>query len=140
MSVEIEFPFEFLVEGTPVSAQRGHRRSLHQWQLRIVEASRRRLPEGHFASVGPIGVTLYYFPAAAMRGDIDNIVKPILDAMCRHVYLDDRQVERLLVQKFEPGRPLAFGSPSSTLLEALSRPRPVLYVRLTDDPLGDVTR
>lgn len=140
MSVEIEFPFEFLVEGTPVSAQRGHRRSLRQWQLRIVDASRRRLPEGHFASAGPIGVTLYYFPAAAMRGDIDNIVKPILDAMCRHVYLDDHQVERLLIQKFEPGRPLAFGSPSSTLLEALSRPRPVLYIRLTDDPLGELIR
>jgi hypothetical protein len=135
-----DFPSSLSSQGHPVSAQRVRRRSLRLWQLRIVEASRERLPEGHFASVGPIGVTLYYFPAVAMRGDIDNIVKPILDAMCRHISLDDHQVERLLVQKFEPGSPVAFRSPSPTMLEALSRPRPVLYVRLTNDPLGDLAR
>jgi len=97
MSVEIEFPFEFVVEGTPVSGQRRRREPVRQWQMRIVEASRRALPEGHFASGGPISVTLYYFPSALMLGDLDNIVKPILDAMCNHIYLDDRQVERLLI-------------------------------------------
>jgi crossover junction endodeoxyribonuclease RusA len=39
-----------------------------------------------------------------MEGDLDNIVKPILDALSRHVYMDDRQIE------------------------------PVLYIRLSDDP------
>lgn len=61
------------------------------------------LPEGHFASEAPISVILYYFPSAPMLGDIDNIVKPILDAMCRHIYLDDRQVERLVIQKLSWG-------------------------------------
>jgi crossover junction endodeoxyribonuclease RusA len=93
MSVEIEFPFEFLVEGTAVSTQRKRRGSLRQWQTRIIEASRRVLPQGHFASEAPISVTLYHFPFVPMPGDIDNIVKPILDAMCRHIYFDDHQVE-----------------------------------------------
>lgn len=140
MSVEIGFPFEFVVEGTPVSAQRGRRRSVRQWRERIVEAARQILPEGHFASEAPISVILYYFPSVPMPGDIDNIVKPILDAMCRHIYLDDHQVERLVVQKFEPGRGFSFTSPTATLLEALNRPRPALYIKLSDNPLEDLAR
>jgi crossover junction endodeoxyribonuclease RusA len=113
MSVEIRFPVEFVVEGTPVSLQaRGRRRkSLREWQARVQETSRTVLPEGHFASESPIAATLYYFPAAAMQGDIDNIVKPILDALSKHVYLNDHQVHRVLVQKFEPDNVFSFPSP-----------------------------
>ena len=42
-----------------------------------------------------------------MHADIDNCIKLILDAMTTLRYIiDDKQVERLVVQKFEPGRPL----------------------------------
>lgn len=74
-----------------------------------------------------------------MPGDIDNIVKPILDAMAHHIYLDDHQVERLVVQKFEPERDVRFSLPSAILVAALNRRRPTLYVRLSDNPLEDVT-
>ena len=89
MSVEIEFPLEFIVAGTPVSAQATNRESIRRWQAQIVAAGRSALPEGHFASQAPITVTLYYFPSTLMQGDIDNIVKPILDALCKHIYLND---------------------------------------------------
>lgn len=140
MSVEIEFPLEFIVAGTPVSARATNRASIRRWQAQIVAASRGVLPEGHFASRAPVAVTLYYFPATAMQGDIDNIVKPILDAMCRHIYLDDRQFERILVQKFEPGRVPGFASPTATLLAAIDHPKPLLYIRLSDNPLEDFER
>lgn len=90
MSIEIEFPLEFVVAGTPVSLQAKRRESLDQWKSRIVDASRTVLPEGHFATDDPLAITLYYFPDSQMQGDIDNIVKPILDALERHVYMDDR--------------------------------------------------
>jgi hypothetical protein len=73
-----------------------------------------------------------------MQGDIDNIVKPILDAMERHIYLDDRQVERVVVQKFEPGNVYQFPTPSAMLDKALNHEKPVLYVRLSDDPFEDL--
>jgi crossover junction endodeoxyribonuclease RusA len=138
MTVEIEFPFEFVVQGTPVSLQTARPESLHQWKTRIVEASRPVLPEGHFATDNPLAVTLYYFPSDRMVGDIDNIAKPILDAMSRHIYLDDHQIERLVVQKFEPGNIFNFSLPSATLEDALSRPKPALYIRLTNDPFEDL--
>ncbi len=68
-----------------------------------------------------------------MKGDIDNCVKPILDAMTKCVYVDDVQVGRLVVQKFEPGGIFAFESPSSTLANALSVDGPSVYVRVTDN-------
>jgi len=139
MDVEIQFPLEFLVVGTPVSLQAKRRESIDRWKAQIAAASRAALPEGHFASGSPIAATLFYFPASEMAGDIDNIVKPVLDALGRNVYLDDRQVHRVLVQKFEPGNVFGFGSPSPILQQALNKEAPVLYIRLSDDPFEDLT-
>jgi crossover junction endodeoxyribonuclease RusA len=134
MSVEIKFPIEFIVEGTAVSLQsKGRRRAIEQWKSKIREASKVALPEGHFAAEGPLAVTLFYFPAAEM-GDVDNIVKYVLDALEKHIYMNDRQIQRLLAQKFEPGNVFQFSSPSAVLIEALNKPKPVLYVRLSNDP------
>lgn len=140
MSLEIRFPIEFIIEGTAVSLQnRGRRGSLRAWQARVREASRKALPDEFFASESPISVTLYYFPAATMQGDIDNIVKPILDALGRHIYVSDHQVHRVLVQKFEPNNVFGFASPSAALMTALTGRKPNLYVRLSDNPFEDLS-
>jgi crossover junction endodeoxyribonuclease RusA len=136
--LEIEFPIEFLVYGTAVSHQRDNPRAKKEWKQQVRDASSTVLPYPHFASDDRIAVTLYYFPAEPMPGDIDNIVKLILDALGHHVYRDDHQVERLLVQKFEPGLSPPFSAPSETMLDALTGERPVLYVRMSNDPFEDV--
>jgi len=139
MAVEIEFPFEFVVSGRPASLQAKRKDSIAEWKKRVKQASYAKLPEGHFAAGGPISVTMFYFPETEMQGDIDNIVKPVLDALCRHVYMDDKQVERIWVQKFEPEKLLEFASPSGVLVEAISGDKPLLYVRLSDDPSEGLT-
>ena len=96
------------------------------------------LPQPHFATARPLVITLFYFPDAEMQGDIDNIVKPILDALERHVYINDRQIHRLVVQKFEPGNVFPFLSPTAVLKEALNRTKPLLYIRVSDDPIEDL--
>ncbi len=137
-SLEIQFPLEFLVAGTPVSLSAKRRESVDLWKRRVVDATRPALPEGHFATKNPMSATLFYFPAAEMAGDIDNIVKPVLDALGKHIYVDDRQVHRVLVQKFEPGNVFGFGAPSPILQDALGSAKPVLYVRLSNDPFEDL--
>jgi len=126
--LEPQFPLEFLVEGTPVHFQggggRGKKKAADQWKQRVREASNAVLPEGHFATSRRLAVTLYYFPAVEMQGDVDNIIKYILDALKQHVYPDDSQVERIVAQKFEPGRAYRFSNPSATLTDALNRDRP----------------
>jgi crossover junction endodeoxyribonuclease RusA len=136
--VEPEFPIEFVVEGTPVSLQAKRPESRDEWKARVKTASQAVLPEGHWASTGRMAITLYYFPAAPMEGDVDNIVKLVVDALDKHIYMSDRQIERIVVQKFEPGNVFPFRAPSPTLADALSRPKPLLYVRLSNDPFEEL--
>ena len=86
-----------------------------------------------------VGITLYYLPNEPMQGDVDNIVKLVLDALSRLIYIDDAQIERVLVQKFEPGKVFDFKQPSGTLRRALDKAKPVLYVRISNDPFEELT-
>ena len=135
--VEISFPLEFWLEGVPVSLQ-ASARSKEFWKGRVSAAAENALAKGHGATHGPVGVTIYYFPDARMEGDLDNILKPILDALGQVVYVDDQQVERIVVQKFEPGGASGFVDPSSVLIEAMEAAGPRVYLRIDSDAVrGD---
>lgn len=136
--MDIAFPVEFTVLGTPVSFQAARVASKEQWKARVRAASSLALPAPHFVSGDRMALTLYYLPEARMQGDIDNIVKLVLDALCKHIYLDDAQVERVVVQKFEPGNVFNFRSPSAGMVAAISGPKPALYVRVSNDPFEDL--
>jgi crossover junction endodeoxyribonuclease RusA len=137
--MEIEFPIEFLVLGTPVSAQSQNPISRAAWKDRVLTSAQAIVPQPHFSSKERLAASLYYFPDGPRQGDIDNIVKLTLDALWPNIYLDDSQIERLVVQKFEPGNVFPFSNPSATLLDAITGPKPVLYVRLSDKPFEDLT-
>lgn len=112
--------------------------NLWKWQVRVKMASGTAIPAPHYASEARIAVTLYYLPAEQMDGGIDNIVEPILDALSRHIYIDDKQVERVVVQKFEPGNIFNFTRPTTTFVKALAHAKPVLYVRISNDPFEEL--
>ena len=135
--MEPAFPVEFVVQGTPVSLQ-GSSDSKRQWKERVKKACTHLLPEGHWATQDEISATLFYFPSDKMQGDVDNIVKMTLDALSKYIYVDDSQVTRVLVQKFEPGKVFSFKAPSAVLLEALNGDKPLLYIRLSKDPFEEL--
>lgn len=68
-----------------------------------------------------------------MDGDIDNIVKLIIDGMVTIIYPDDQRIERVVVQKFEPGAEAIFASFTPALGRAVETDRPVIYIRIDDD-------
>ena len=135
--MEIAFPFEFIVYGTPVAIG-ASRRSRDEWTALVREAATLRLPDFYYATSAPLAVTLFNFPAGRMQGDVDNIVKYTLDAMSRRIYLDDKQVERVVVQKFEADRLLTFRAPTPVLASCIAGPRPALYIHLTTDIDGSI--
>jgi hypothetical protein len=51
---------------------------------------------------------------------------------------DDKQVERLAVQKFEPGRAFTFASPSAKLIETINADGPRVYLRVDVSTVGEV--
>lgn len=136
--VEIEFPLEILVHGTPVSLQAKLPAPREEWKERVRVGARAVLPPFHFASKERISVTLFYFPDGDMQGDLDNIIKPILDALRALVYIDDSQVDRVVAQRFYSGNVFTFSRPTSALIGALTGTRPVLYVRVSNRPFEEL--
>ena len=133
-----DLPLEFVVYGTAVSHWARKPASRERWQQKVRDAAKVVLPEGHFTLENPVAVTIYFFPQAEMQADIDNCAKPVLDAMSRFVYADDRQVDRIVVQKFEPERPLEVRSaPTEFLATALAATEPVVYVKVGTDLRGE---
>ena len=130
------YPFEFVVPGTPLSLQAKNKAHLASWKGTVSEAARERRDEVHpgcFLDEAPLAVVIFYFAPALMEGDVDNIVKPILDALISVAYLNDRQVERVTAQKFEPGIDATFDTLTEKLGVALDAAPPVIYVRVEDD-------
>ena len=102
---ETLFPLEVFIEETPKSLQTSSR-SREQWKQTVGDAARLRVQETvdmEFLDGRPLAVTIFYSPAVEMEGDVDNIVKLIQDGMINIAYLNDRVIERVLAQKFEPG-------------------------------------
>lgn len=130
------YPLEIVVEGVPVSLQTKRARSRLLWKERVARIARdrqRETDELGFLDERPIAASIFYFPVSPMDGDIDNIVKPILDSLIGIAFLSDQAVERVLVQKFEPARDWAFERLSDRLALALVTTPPVVYVRIDDD-------
>jgi hypothetical protein len=126
------YPVEIIIERVPVSLQASGK-SQKRWTGEVAEAARARQRETYelgFLDNRPLAATIYYFPSAPMEGDIDNIIKPIMDGVA---YLDDKVIERVVVQKFEPEGGWEFSAPSDRLAAALDKSPPVVYVRVDDD-------
>lgn len=84
-------PFDFVIEGPPVSHQTRNRARLQAWKQAVTNAARGYWPAGDAPSPDEltIVVTNFYETAAP---DVDNIVKPIQDALNGLVYNDDTQI------------------------------------------------
>lgn len=84
-------PFDFIVEGPPVSQQTRNRTRLQAWKQKVRQAASTYWTSGASPSSDQLSiiVTNFYENAAP---DVDNIVKPIQDALIGLVYNDDDQI------------------------------------------------
>lgn len=132
--MEPEFPIEFIVQGTPVSYQTKRREALEEWKTRVVNACRAGLAqEMPFLSSNRLSVTLFYFQEEPGGLDLDNMAKPILDAMTNVLYHDDEQVDRLTIQRFSLDSDMEHLQGNRLLQSVISGVKPVLYIRVTED-------
>ena len=127
--MEPELPFEFYIQGTPVSLQ-ARARSKTNWKNRLKRVIRTKLPEQVWLLQEPVRVELLLFLDTEMQGDLDNILKPILDSLEGEIIVNDRLVEEILIKKYEPERIIHLIDPSETLIEAQQSDRPTLYVKV----------
>lgn len=78
----------------------------------------------------------YFYDSASM--DVDNIPKPILDALKGFVYVDDDQVTDILCRKRNLNSNFRIENPSAVLTEGLSRGNEFLYITVEEAPSQEV--
>ncbi len=122
-------PFELIMEQAPVSSQTRRRQRLHEWRQELERAARPIWATEAPVAV-PVSVTItYFFDDTPV--DVDNLPKPILDALKGLVFRDDSQVYDLLCRKRNRADNLWIVEPSQGLLDALDSYRQVLHIKVT---------
>jgi crossover junction endodeoxyribonuclease RusA len=125
-------PLEFIVEGTPVSLQSHNRKILQAWKQKVRIAAQPLW--GNTAPVTfRVQVTLTYFYRAEAT-DVDNIIKPILDALNDLVYKDDKQVTDIYARKRDLRVNFMVKNSSILLIEELNKAVEFVHIVVTLAP------
>jgi Holliday junction resolvase RusA-like endonuclease len=129
--------FEFVVEGPAVSLRASikSRRRYQKWVMFVRDAAQSEWP-GLAASTSnhvEVVISNYY---TAIPPDVDNIIKPILDALKTLVYTDDQQVYKVTSQKLALSAGTRIDEPGPILAEALRVYTELLHIVVIWEELG----
>lgn len=127
--------FEFIVEGPAISlrAKKANAKRYQRWLKSVRAAARRHWARNKAVAGQAIEVTItnYY---TLSPPDVDNIIKPILDALETVVYINDQQVHRVISEKFDLSQTDRIKNPSPLLAAALEKYTELLHIRVTWNP------
>ncbi|MCY4373778.1 MAG: RusA family crossover junction endodeoxyribonuclease [Spirochaetaceae bacterium] len=129
-------PFEFVIDGPPVSQQTRRRSRVREWTQEVQNVAESRW-DTEPPVVGEVMVIITYLYKGASL-DVDNLPKPILDALKGLVYSDDAQVSDLLCRKRDLNGDLRIQNPSSVLLETLGHSERFLHIAVDNAPSQEV--
>ena len=113
-----------------MSQQARRRDRVREWVEEV-----KRVAEGAWDSdppaTGPLTVAItYFFDSTSF--DVDNIPKPILDALKGMVFADDSQIFGLLCRKRDMNNNLQIQNPSPDLIDFLLQSRQVLHIAVSN--------
>jgi len=129
-------PFEFVIDGPPVSQQARRRARLREWISKVANEAKSHWPEDKLPVADPVMVKITYFYEDTPV-DVDNISKPILDALKGMVFKDDSQVTDLLCRK-RSLKDTIFEISSDISLNLLIRENEFLLIVVQDAPDQEV--
>ncbi|MEH2052071.1 RusA family crossover junction endodeoxyribonuclease [Nostoc sp.] len=132
--------FEFIVDGPPVSQQtrkRGKGNRLEDWKKTVLQEAKKYWSSEQKIATGWVMLQITYFYDSDQM-DVDNIVKPIQDALKELAYYDDRQVSDLVVRKRNLSGNLRIENMTSTLAEGFARGNEFLHIVVIDAPNQEV--
>ena len=126
-------PFEFVIAGPPVSQQTRRRARRRAWveQLRAVVTAQWPAGDPPVTIAVHVEITHVY---PAVSGDLDNLAKPVLDALQGLAYVDDRQVTDLTIRKRDLTRDLRVEALWPALISAFNQGGEFLHVVVEEAP------
>ena len=122
--------FEFIVDGPPVSQQarkRGKGNRLQDWKKAVRQEAEKYWSSEQKTATGLVMLQITYF-YDSVQIDVDNIVKPIQDAIKGLAYVDDNQVSDLVVRKRNLSGNFRIENMTSTLAEGFARGNEFLHI------------
>ena len=126
-------PFEFVIAGPPVSQQTRSRARRRAWVEQLRAAATARWQANHPPTSIAVHVEItHVFPGVS--GDLDNLAKPVLDALIGLAYEDDRQVTDLTMRKRDLTRDLRVEALWPALISAFNQGGEFLHVLLEEAP------
>jgi crossover junction endodeoxyribonuclease RusA len=123
---------EFTITGVPVSAQARASSARDTWRRNVQEAGRKAFGDEPLLS-GDLGIKIRGFSDGYVRPDLDNLTKPILDALQGVIYQNDHGFIDLDVKFRTLSEPITIYKVSSVLTAAFETGFPFVYVRVQND-------
>jgi crossover junction endodeoxyribonuclease RusA len=125
-------PFEFTIKGPPVSHQTRNKQRLRQWKNDVAAAATAAWPHPN-AVTDDVSVTITYYYEGASP-DVDNIIKPIQDALIGIVFNDDDQVVDTKSRKRLIDGSFRIRGASAVLLSAFADGDDFLHIKVDEAP------
>lgn len=126
-------PFEFIIDGPPVSQQARPRTRLQDWKRLVHGEASKRWPSGGLPVTARVRITVvYYHDGPSVSIDDDNMVKPIRDALNGLVYQDDNLIVDTRIRKTDLNGSFKARGMSPVLAEGFIRDREFIYVRVEE--------
>jgi Holliday junction resolvase RusA-like endonuclease len=126
-------PFEFTIAGPPVSAQTKSRTRLQQWKQDVRAAAQAHVPVGAKPTDAEVRVAITYYYEGDTP-DVDNIIKPIQDALVGVVFAGDDQVHQTKSWKRALNGSYQIKGASAVLLQAFAAGSQFLHIRVDACP------
>lgn len=130
-------PFEFTIEGPPLSHQTKNRQNLQNWKAQVSAAAQSTLTAGTVPTLDNVSVTITYYYEDSSP-DVDNIIKPIQDALIGIVFVDDSQVVDTKSRKRLLDGSFRIRGASAKLLLAFSEGKNFLHIKVEAEPNMEV--
>ncbi|WP_425391190.1 RusA family crossover junction endodeoxyribonuclease [Ekhidna sp.] len=122
-------PIEFTFEGPPLSLQSKSKARKSSYKTRVGTAAQNVLPTGFSPLADRLQIVITYYYEGETP-DIDNIIKPIQDALIGIVYVDDNQIADTRSRKREIDGSYTVRNVSLPILQAFSNGSEFIHVKI----------
>ena len=130
-------PLEFVLPRRPVSQQTRRQARLREWRQLVAEHARLAIEEPRALATQPVALRLLYL-YDEIAVDVDNILKPILDALIGILLEDDAVITDVEIRRRRRATQFTLNAVSPVLAAGLALGHEFVYVALTDAPAQDV--
>jgi crossover junction endodeoxyribonuclease RusA len=130
-------PCEFVLPQRPISQQARRQARLREWKQLVAEHARLAMEEPRALATEPVALRLLYLYDDIVL-DIDNILKPILDALIGVLLEDDSVITDVEIRRRWRRSSFTYNAISPILAAGLSLDREFVHVVLSDAPAQDV--